>query len=321
MARRRAVALLAGSALAGWCGAALAQRPSARVGVLTPSDEQWNRGAFEHELRGLGRAGGRELDIRVRSARGNLDALQDLARELVAERVNVIVAVNTPSARAAASVTRTIPIVVGASADAAVVGVRNMSRPEGNVTGVTNMAGEIVTKRLEILKQALPSATRIATLMHPDEPIARTQMHDLARVARPLEVTLRHFPARDEAGLHAAVAAAVDWQADALFRLAGQGIALERVASVLAVERRMPYMALTASGVEQGALLSYFADHAVLWRRVAQYVDRLLGGTPVGELPFERPTKFELAVNLRTARRLGIELPRLVLMRADRVVD
>jgi putative ABC transport system substrate-binding protein len=312
--RRRVLGLCGGLAAAPLASLAQARKP--RVGVLVPSDEQWDERAFRDELRRLA-----DAEVIVSSARGNLAALRPLAEALVASGVDVLVAANTPGGRAAAAATRSIPIVVGVISDPELVGVRNLSRPEGNITGVTNMAGEVVAKRLEVLKEALPRLARVAALAHPDEPIVKSQMRDLEPAAATLKVELRAFPVRSEADLREALAQAARWRADALFRLAGQAGTLARQTARLALEHRIPAMLLTSDEVEAGALLSYFADHGAIWRRVAQYVDRLLKGARVVELPFERPSKFELAVNLRTARALGITLPPVLLLRADRIIE
>lgn len=312
--RRRVLGVLGGLvAAASTPSGALARKQ--RVGVLTPADVQWDENAFRDELRGRA-----DPEIIVKSAQGKLETLRPLADALIAAGVDVLVAANTPGGRAAAAATRTIPIVVGVISEPALVGVRNISRPEANITGVTNMAGEVVAKRLEILKEALPKAQRIAGLVHPDEPIVRSQIRDLAPAAAALKVELRYFPARTEADLRAVLAEARAWGADALFRLAGQAATLDKRTARLALEHRLPAMLLTSAEVQGGALLSYFADHSAIWRRVAQYVDRLLKGANVVDLPFERPTKFELAINLATARALGITIPPSVLVRADRII-
>ena len=315
MTARRSLLVLAGLAAAA-PRALLGQPIRRRVGVLTPADAQWDEKAFREEFRRLN-----DADIIVRSAHGRLQELRPLAESLVASGVDVIVAANTPGGRAAAAATRNIPIVVGVVSEPELVGVRNMSRPEGNVTGVTNMAGEIVAKRLEVLKEALPRAERVAALLHPDEPIVRSQMADLAPAATKLKVALRYFPVRTEAELREALDQAQRWRADALFRLAGQAATFDKRTASLALERRIPAMLLTSTEVEAGALLSYFANHPAIWRRVAHYVDRLLKGAKVADLPFERPTKFELALNLRTARAIGVTVPRELLLRADRVIQ
>ena len=317
--RRRLFGVL-GAVAAGASLPSLGQARKPRIGVLIPSEVQWDERAFRDEL---GRIGYRDADLEIviMSAHGKLQALRALADELVASGVDVIVAANTPGGRAAAAATSTIPVVVGVISEPALVGVKNISRPEANITGVTNMAGEIVAKRLEVLKEALPHAQRVAGLVHPDEPIVKPQVRDLVPAAAALKVELRYFPARTEADLRAALAAMAAWRADALFRLAGQAATLDRRTAALALERRIPAMLLTSTEVEAGALLSYFADHPAIWRRVAHYVDRLLKGAKISDLPFERPTKFELAVNLRTAHALGISIPRGLLLRTDRVIQ
>lgn len=317
---RRRVLGLFGGLIAAASAPSRGQARTPRIGVLTPADVQWDERAFRDELRRLGYTDA-NLQVIVKSAQGMLGRMRSLAEALVAQGVDVIVAANTPGGRAAAAATRAIPIVVGVVSEPGLVGVQNISRPEGNITGVTNMAGEIVAKRLEVLKEALPGAARVAGLVHPDEPIVRSQIADLGPAAAKLKVELRYFPVRTEPELHEAIAQAAQWRADALFRLAGQAATLDKRTASLAIERRIPAMLLTSTEVEAGALLSYFADHGAIWRRVAHYVDRLLKGAKVVDLPFERPTKFELAINLRTARALGVTLPREVLLRADRVIE
>lgn len=317
--RRRLLALL-GTMMVAAPISSHAQPRRSRIGVLTPADVQWDQPAFLDELRRLGYGDG-NAEIIIKSAHGKLGALHALADALIDTGVDVIVAANTPGGRAAAAATRTIPIVVGVVSEPELVGVKNLSRPEGNITGVTNMAGEIVAKRLEVLKETLPKAKRIAVLLHPDEPIVKKQIRDLAPAAAVLQVELRYLPVRTETDLRAALAEAATWRADALFRLAGQAATLDKLTANLARERRIPAMLLTRAEVEAGAFLSYFPDHAAIWRRVAQYVDRLLKGAKISDLPFERPTKFELAINLNTARALAITVPPNILLRADRVIE
>jgi putative ABC transport system substrate-binding protein len=188
--------------------------------------------------------------------------------------------------------------------------VGSLARPEGNVTGVSNMAGDLGAKRLELLKEALPGARRIALLLHPDEPIVAPQLRDLEPAGRRLGVELRRFPLRHNAEVERVLADVVRWRADAILRLAGQAITVGKRTAEVALERRVPAMLLQRPEAEAGALMTYFADHPALYRRAAP-----------GDLPVEQPTQFDLVINLATARALGLTLPPALLLRADKVIQ
>jgi putative ABC transport system substrate-binding protein len=183
------------------------------------------------------------------------------------------------------------------------------------------MAGEIAPKRLQVLKEAIPSAKRVLALYHPDEPISPPQIRSLQDISPSLAVEMKFVPVRTSSDLERGLQQAGEWTADAVFRLAGQGITMEERTSRLALRHRLPAMSLGVAGVRQGGLLSYFADHSALWRRAAHQVARILDGQKPGDLPFERPSKFELAVNLRTAAALGLTIPPAILARADEVIE
>jgi putative ABC transport system substrate-binding protein len=311
---------LAAGAL-GSAALALGKGRSHRVGVLTPADVQWERAPFVDELSKLGLRTDDNLILDVRSAGGDLRRLPGLAAQMVADGVDLVVAANTPAAQAAIAATASHPIVIGIVADPILLGfVPSLSRPGGRITGVTNMAGEIAPKRLQVLKEAIPAASRILGLYHPDEPIASPQIRSLQEVAPSLALELKFVAVRTAQDLERNLQA-TEWPADAVFRLAGQGVTLEESTSRLALQYRLPVMSLVASGVRLGGLLSYFADHSALWRRAAHQVGRILGGDKPGDLPFERPSKFELAVNLRTAQTLGLTIPKAILTRADEVIE
>jgi putative ABC transport system substrate-binding protein len=293
-----------------------------RVGVLTPAPAQWEPAAFREALRDLGYVEGQNLRLEVRSADARLDRLPMLASELLVTGVDVIVGVNYPGTRAAMDATRTVPIVMVAVGDAVALGfVGNLARPEGNVTGVTNMAGELAAKRLELLKEAVPRAMRIALLLHPDEPIVAPQLRDLEPASRRLGVEIRRFPVRTQVALEQALEELRTWPADAILQLAGQASTTSLRTAELALKHRIPVMLLLSRDIEAGALMSYFADQPQLYRRAAQYVDRILKGAKVRELPVEQPTKFNLVVNLRTARVMGLTVPRALLLRADKIIE
>jgi putative ABC transport system substrate-binding protein len=293
-----------------------------RVGVLTPSESQWQKAALLEPLRAANYAEGRNLVVNVRSAEAQLERLDKLAAELVHAGVDAIVAVNTPGTRAAMKATRTVPIVMAAVGDPIGLGfVTNLARPGGNVTGMSNMANELVTRRLQLLKEAVPSAIRVAALIHPDEPIAALEFRDLEAAAPKLGIELRSFAARSQDDLRKAFDEASTWRADAAIRLAGQAGAFAAQTIELAQAHRLPVMHLQRSHVVDGGLMSYFADEGDLWRRVGAYVVRILGGEKPGDLPIMQPVRFELVINLKTARALGITIPESVLVRADEVIE
>lgn len=292
-----------------------------RIGLLTPATEQWERAPFVEELQTLGLRTGGNLDIDVGSAEGHLQRLPELASTLVSNGAELLVAMNSPGGRAAIAASPTLPIVIAIVADPVLLGfVSNYSRPGGRITGVANMSAEIAPKRLQILKEAIPGVRRVLAAYHPEDPIARLQIEYLSRSVSTLDIEVLYGPARNAVELEATVARAAS-SVDAIIRLAGQSASFAKDDARLGLQHRLPVMAAMASGVRDGALISFFADHRELWRRAAHQVARILNGESAGDLPFERATKFELAINLRTARALGLAIPAPVLARADEVID
>ena len=297
-----------------------AQQPH-RVVVLTPSQTQWQPRVFRDALAELGHREGIDLTIEVISAEGRLERLPALAESVVRSSPDVIVGVNYPGTMAAAGATGQIPIVSAVVGDPVLVGVKNIARPEGNVTGVANMAADITSKRVALLKEAAPAARRFALFLHPDEAVVAPQMQDIESSAGRLGIEYRSFPMRTPEDLQRSLQLAKAWQADAVVRLAGQGFALGAATGRLATEARLPSMMMQKADVEAGGLMSYFADAREIWRRIAVQVDRLLKGAKPGDLPFERPTRFELIVSLKTAKTLNLEVPLSLLARADEVIE
>lgn len=293
-----------------------------RVGVLTPSPEQWQPAVFRQALQGLGYREPSNLVLIVRDAKGRLDALETLAGELVRGKVDVLVAVNTPGTRAAMGATTTVPIVMSVVGDPLATGfVTNLSRPGGNVTGVSNLNREITAKRLQLLKEAVPALARVAVLFHPDDPITTPQVRDTQAAAARLGVEVRFFPIRNIDDLRQAFAVLSQWRGQALLRLAGQAFPLSRQTADLALKHSLPTMLITKEDVALGALMAYDADRAELFRRTAYFVDKILKGANPGDLAVEQPTKFELSVNMKTAKALGLAIPPSLLLRADHVVE
>jgi putative ABC transport system substrate-binding protein len=292
------------------------------VGVLTPHRDDPNWPAFFETLKQLGYSEGRNLHLIFNSADKKYDRLPVLAAQLVKQHAEVIVAVNTPGARAAIRATKTIPIVMTIVGDPVGTGfVSNLAHPGGNVTGISNMSGQFAAKRLQLMKELLPGAKRIALLFNPVDPVTAPQIRDTGAAAHPLGVEVRDFGVKSSDALPAAFADMASWHADAAVWLSGQGTAMQAPTSELALRHRFPVMVTQRADVEAGGLISYFPDHAELFRRTAQYVDLILKGAKPGELPVEQPTKFELTVNLKTAKAIGLAVPPSILVQADHVIE
>jgi putative tryptophan/tyrosine transport system substrate-binding protein len=270
-------------------GAAEAQlKGKPKVGVLTPAERQWEGAAFREGLRSLGYVEGSNILIEVRSAEGKLERMPELASALIHSGVVVIVAVNTPSTRAAIEATKSVPIVMTAIGDPVGLGlVASLAQPGGNVTGLSNMSGDLAGKRLELLKEVVPAARRIAVMMHPDDPIVPIQVKDINATAARIGVTLELIPVRQAEELESAFQKALHWRAQGLLRLAGQATVIGPPTAELALKHRLPAMLLVRQDVEAGALMSYFTDQQALFRRAATYVDKILKGAKPADLPVE----------------------------------
>ena len=282
--------------------------------------------AFLQGLRNLGYVEGRNVVIESRSAEGKLERLPALAAELVALKVDVIVAGGTSQVRAAQQATRTIPIVFATSLDPVADGfVTSLARPGGNATGLSLLAPELVGKRLELLVQAVPGISRVAVLWHPGAFGDRTEkdMLKAAEVAaRGLAVRLQFLEARGPDDFARAFSEMTRARAGALIVLPSPMFLGERRRLAdLAAQNRLPAVYPFRESVDAGGLMSYGPDFVDLFRRAAAYVDRILKGTKPGDLPVEQPTKFDLVINLKAARALGLTIPPSVLVRADEVVE
>ena len=323
---RRAL-LVAASAVA-WGPAASAQRDGRRhiafLSATTAVAAEQYVGALRAGLSELGYVDGANLRIDQRYAEGHVDRLPALAAELVALGPEVLVATQTPGAFAAKRATDRIPIVMVAVGDPVGVGlVESLARPGGNVTGVTNMTGELAGKRLEILKQSLPATRRVSVMYNPDDPVALVQRRDVEAVAPQLGIELGPFVAvRSASDLEGAFASISRSGAHAVLRLVDPVYVPLRSRTVaLAARHKVPVMYAFAADVDAGGLMAYGADNLDVYRRAAFLVDKILKGGNAGELAVERPTRFELALNRRTAQALGIRFAPDMLMRADRVIE
>jgi putative ABC transport system substrate-binding protein len=313
-------------ALAVVCAALTAQaQPVGRVpvvGVLRPHALDSSYPAFLDGLRDLGYEDGRSVRLIVRSADMKLERLPGLAKELVDARVDVIVAITTPGTRAAVEATRRVPIVMAIVGDPVAMGfVKNLSRPGGNVTGVSNLTAELASKRLQIVKEVVPTAKRVAVMFNPDDPVTTTQIRQTEDVAPSMAVEVRFFPVRTVPALPTTFKAASDWHADAVMWLAGQSDAFIAATVELATARRLPTMFPNIAAPKAGALMAYSADHREQYRRAAAYVDKLIKGARPADVPVEQPTKFVLSVNLKVARAIGVTIPQSILLQADEVIQ
>jgi putative ABC transport system substrate-binding protein len=194
------------------------------------------------------------------------------------------------------------------------------SCPGGNATGITNQIVELAGKRLRLLREAVPEASRLALLYHPDEPIVKPQLAGLEPACQQFGMSFHLLAARKADDLAKAFDAALAWRAQALMRLAGQALTLGPQTAALALHHKLPSMLLTARDVEAGGMMSYFFDDDDAYRRIAEYVHRILQGSTPDSLPVEQPTQFELVINARTAQALGVSLPQSLLIQATRVI-
>jgi putative ABC transport system substrate-binding protein len=300
-----------------------AQQPGklARVGILrigSPPDPLID--SFRDGLNKLGYVEGRNIAFDLRYTRGGEDQLRELATDLVRQNVEVIVAPGGTAARVAKNTTSTIPIVITAVADPVGEGlVASLARPGGNVTGLSNLSPDLAGKRIEALKEAFPKISRLAILVAPSE--EGGQMKTIENAAKALKLQTRFFQVNGRSDIDASFDALTKQTQDAILVI-GSSITFEHRKSITAqlIKLRLPAMMPHVAFVEAGGLMSYGPNFADLYRRAAIYVDKILKGSKPAELPVEQPTKFDLIVNLKTAKAMGLTIPPNLLARADRVI-
>jgi putative ABC transport system substrate-binding protein len=295
-----------------------------RIGYLSPlTGPSSFEEAFRLGLRDLGYVEGKNLSVEYRWAGGTFERLPDLAAELVRLEVDLIVARGTPSVRAAKGATTTIPIVMPISNDAVGDGlVASLARPGGNVTGLTLMATELSGKRLELLKEAFPRIVRVAVLYDPDLTAHARELRETEVAAERLRVALQ--PVRIEASgdVERAFASMSRVHAEALITF-GASITSGQLEPIVkhAARNRLPAIYAFRDFVDGGGLMSYGPSLQDSFRRAAAYVDKILKGAKPADLPVEQPAKFELVINLKTAKALGLTIPASLLLRADHVIQ
>jgi putative ABC transport system substrate-binding protein len=279
--------------------------------------------AFKDGLRDLGYVEGRNIVFEERSATGQLGRFSELAAELLRLKVDVLVTTNTRAAQAAAKLTRTVPIVVTSSGDLVGTGLAaSLARPGGNVTGLTTLSPELSAKRLQLLKEVVPGLKRVAVLWNPDGPAPVRAFKETQAASRLLALKIQSLEVRLPAELEGAFAALAHGRAEAMLVIPDPFLA-GSVASIvkLAAERRIPAIFPSKEFVDAGGLIAYGPNYLVTYRRAAYYVDRILKGAKASDLSIEQPTKFEMQINVKTAKALGLAIPMSLRSRADAVIE
>jgi putative ABC transport system substrate-binding protein len=326
MRRREFITLLGGAAA--WPLAAHSQQPREvpRIGVLLPGTSASfavRAKAFTDGLRDLGYVEGQTMAIEWKWAEDKIERIPELAAELVRANVDVIVTGGTSAATALKSATRTIPIVMAIIGDPVAVGlVDSLARPGGNATGFSIVAPELGAKRLELLKEIVPDAGSIAVVLNPKNPQSRIELNEMQAAARTLGLQVHPIEIASEATFDEAFADLTKSVAQAVIVLTDPILFSERKRIVaLANRSRLPAIYFFREFVKEGGLMSYGPSDADLFRRSAIYVDKILKGMKPSDLPVEQPTKFDLAINLKTATVLGLTVPPSLLARADEVIE
>jgi len=294
-----------------------------RIGILATANPRTTvfYKAFEQRLRELGYVEGQNVSFEYRDAEGKLERLPRLAAELVTLKVDVIIAATDPATSAAREATRTIPIlIVGVNYDpVALKYVASLARPGGNMTGVFFLPWELTAKRLELFKEMLPAVKRVAVL---SDPIAAEQVEKVDKANRLIGFRLQRVDLRTPPDFNDAFQLAARSHAEALFALESARIyRARREIADLALKHRFPTSFAFREYVEAGGLVAYGASFPAMFRRVAEYVDLVLKGAKPADLPVEQPTKFELVINLKTAKALGLMIPPSLLARADQIIE
>lgn len=274
---------------------------------------------FREGLRELGYVEGQNIAIEYRYAEGQADRLSALAAELVRLKVDIIVAAFTPAVRAAKDATRTIPIVMAPAGEPVGTGlVTSLAHPGGNVTGISGTSAELAGKRLELLREVVPRATRIGILIHRTDPFTRPLLEQSQAAAKSLGLDLRPVVMDNPKELATAFSGILKAHVGALVV---QTILTSAQLAKLAISHHLPTISDGRVFVESGGLMTYSANWPILFRRSAIYVDKILKGVKPADLPVEQPTKFELVINLKTAKALGVTMPPSLLLRADQVIE
>jgi putative ABC transport system substrate-binding protein len=321
--RREFIGLIGGAAA--WPLTASAQRAGGKIvtiGIL--AIEPWPPiDTFRRALDDLGYMEGKNARFEYRYAKGHNERLPELANDLVNLNVDVILTWGTDAALAAKQATPTIPIVMGAIGDPVGSGiVTNLARPGGNVTGFSSRATELEAKRLQLLKEVVPGASRVAILFNPTNHYMPLALQSARQGAQTLDVTLAVYEVHDTVTLDAMFMTLTKDRPDAIMVPADTFLVSQRSRiAQFAIENKIPSVYTFREYIDAGGLIAYTPRYHDLFRRAANYVDKILKGTKPGELPIEQPTKFDLLINLKTAQALGLTVPTRLLARADEVIE
>jgi putative tryptophan/tyrosine transport system substrate-binding protein len=324
MDRRTFIGGVAGGLLAAPLGTRAQQVGKVyRIGILEPipaAQNAANLDALRKGLRDLGYVEGRNLVIEYRSADGRAERFPDLATELVRLKVDLIVTRGTPATNAAKSATETIPVVMAAMRPLAVVA--SLAQPSGNITGVTTFSTELTGKRIELLKELVPNLSRVALLHNMGNPAAPPEWDEVKTAARSLGLQSELLDVRSQGDLDRALELAARQRIDALV-IGADGLTQMHQQTIvdLLARNRLPAAYPAREFVEAGGLIAYAVNYPDLYFRFASFVDKIFKGAKPGELPVEQPTKFELVINLKTAKALGLSIPQSILLRADEVIQ
>jgi putative ABC transport system substrate-binding protein len=323
--RRRFITLLGGAAVA-WPLAARAQQPdkTPRVGYVRAgtSNNDPYREAFERGMRDLGYVEGRNIAFEFRYYGDDIGSIGSLISDLLRAKVDIIVAAGTPAVRAAQAATQTIPIVMIAADPLGSGLIAGLARPGGVTTGLALLSTELTTKRLELLKEVMPRAARIAILRHPGNPLHSVFIEEIQPTANSLGLTYRIFEANRSEDFERSFASMREWSADAVVVLDDAAfISYRAVMTESAARHRLPLVCGFKEMTQAGCLFSYSVSLKDMWYRSATYVDKILKGAKPSDLPVQQGTKFEWAINLRAANALGLDVPATLLARADEVIE
>ena len=327
MRRRNFIAMI-GSAAAGWPLAARAQQTGKmyRIGYLGNSTAALEADLvkpFRDGLRDLGYEEGRSVLIEYRWAEGNDERFPVLIAELIAQKVDVIVTTSTPAHLAAKKATRSVPIVMTSSGDPVATGiVASLARPGGNITGLSSIASELQGKRLELLREAIPKLSHIAVFWNPSNPISIIEFKQVSTAAQVLQMKVQSLEVRAPEELEAAFAAIVKERPDGIVIQYDPVFQHNLVRMIdFATQNRIPVVSAHREWVVVGGLMSYGPSYEDMYRRAANYVDKILKGAKPADLPIQQPTKFQLVINLKTAMALGVTIPPSLLAAADEVIE
>jgi putative ABC transport system substrate-binding protein len=315
--RRAFIALL--GCLATWPRSISAQTKIPRIGILLVGNREPFWSLFRDGLHDLGYVDGRNILFEFRSGQGKLQALPDLAAELVRLKVDIIVASETPAVQAAKGATKDIPIVMAPSGDPVGTGlIASLARPGGNITGLSAATAELAGKSLELIREILPSAKRVAALADPQNAFTKPFLEHIYLVAGAIGIDIKTVMVRDAQEFGAAFVIMIEGKVDALVV---QPTLPRKPAVDLALKHRLPAVSGNRAFAEAGGLMTYAASLNDRYREAATYVDKILKGRKPADLPVQQPTRFELVINLKTAKALGLTVPPMLLARADEVIE